>query len=380
MTLAEFLARADHLMRPFVALLPPHTAVQLYSQGRNFFLEQLFADAPPPYTPPQELATELWGLRFRSSLFNAAGIFKNGEGYDMVYRQGAGAYLAGTTTTYPRTGNSKAGIAKPFAPYPRSRSASNWLGLPNAGHAEVAKRLSGLPRYNDFPIGVSIMAAPESSGRAALEELVEAIQMYASARVDFIELNESCPNTSHSDEHKSWDAMVERLEFLAEHALRKRTQRLPIIVKYSSDTQQEQIAPLMDILNTLGYDGVNFGNTSTRYVHHAERIHHSERRLYDYFTQTFGGGVSGEVVKGDALACVHHAAEYCRTLRHDREFHVISTGGIAIAEDVRTAQQAGASVCQWYTGYFAQFAVHGHGVYRHINEALSRVGGMNNRL
>jgi dihydroorotate dehydrogenase len=370
LTLAELLARTDHYIRPLMALLPPHIAVQVYSQGRNYFLENFFADTPPIYAPRKAHEIVLWGLRFRSPICNAAGIFKNGEGYDMVYRQGAGAYLAGTTTTYPRSGNTKAGIAKPFAPYPRSHSASNWLGLPNDGHTAVAQRLAQLPRYENFPIGVSIMSAPESSGQAALEELVQAMHEYDSARIDFIELNESCPNTSNSDEHKSWSAMVERLHFLSEHFLHKRTRRLPIIVKYSSDTDIAQIAPLIDILRSLGYDGINIGNTSTRYAHHAESIHSHEKKLYEYFTQTFGGGVSGVPVKASALSCVRVAAEHCRTISHEREFHIISTGGIETAYDVRTAQVSGAALCQWYTGYFAQFAKHGHNVYQHIYEAL----------
>lgn len=370
LTLAELLARADHHIRPLMALLPPRVAVQMYSQGRNYFLEIFFTDVPPLYTPPKAHEITLWGLRFRSPIFNAAGIFKNGEGYDMVYRQGAGAYLAGTTTTYPRVGNSKAGIAKPFAPYPRSQSASNWLGLPNDGHTAVAERLAQLPRYENFPIGVSIMSAPESSGQAALEELVQAMNTYDTARVDFIELNESCPNTSHSDEHKSWSAMVERLHFLSDHFLQKRARRLPIIVKYSGDTDTSQIPPLVDTLRSLGYDGINFGNTSTRYAYHADKIHPSEQKLYAYFTQTFGGGVSGEPVKADALSCVRIATEHCHAMPHEQEFHVMSTGGIATAQDIRIAQEHGASLCQWYTGYFSAFATHGHNVYRSVYEAL----------
>ena len=44
--------------------------------------------------------------------WNATGMFKQGEGYDMVFRQGAGGYLSGTTTAHKRIGNVRNGIAK----------------------------------------------------------------------------------------------------------------------------------------------------------------------------------------------------------------------------------------------------------------------------
>jgi dihydroorotate dehydrogenase len=365
MTLAELLARCDHAVRPAMAFLPPHLAVRVYSAARNYFLDQFFSDIPTPYTPLQKHHVVLWGLHFRSPIFNSAGIFKNAEGYDMVYRQGAGAYLAGTTTTYPRLGNTKNGIAKPFAPYPRSYAGSNWLGLPNDGHHAVAERLAGLPRYDHFPIGVSIMAAPESSGRSAVDELVSAFHLYDAAGVDFIELNESCPNTTHSDEHKSWSAMVERLQFLSEHFLHHRTRRLPVIVKFSTDTDRQQIAPLIDCLIAQQYDGINIGNTSTQYHTHRHHIHPSEESLYRYFTETFGGGVSGLPLAESAQTLCRAAVEHYRTHhREAREFHVIQTGGIRTLHDIRTAQAHGVALCQWYTGYFEQFARVGHQVYQ----------------
>lgn len=44
----------------------------------------------------------MWGIKFRNSLYNSAGMFKNGEGYDLVSKIGAGAYLGGTSTHNPR--------------------------------------------------------------------------------------------------------------------------------------------------------------------------------------------------------------------------------------------------------------------------------------
>ncbi len=364
--LAEFLATADSYARPLVMRFPPRLATKLYSTVRNGFLAQFVTEKPSVYEPPAENARTLWGIRFRSGIMNAAGIFKNGEGVETCFRQGAGAYLAGTTTAHSRTGNIRNGIAKPFLPYPRSGAASNWLGLPNEGHAAVAKRLANAVRYEGFPLGASLMIAPESSGKTALEELAEGMRLYNKAGMDFLEINESCPNVAHGN--TTVEAISERLEYVAQSILRKRSRNLPVIVKFSTDTALEDVPKLLDVLFTLGFDGVNFGNTSTRYAEHHTAIASQERPAFDYFTQTFGGGVSGTPLRASSLALVSLASEYCRQHPPQHEFHIIRTGGISTRADVEESWTVGAALCQWYTGYFEGFARHGHGVYKRMYE------------
>jgi hypothetical protein len=73
--------------------------VKMYAEGRLKFLEKLKQEIPlERYEPPEELARTVWGVRFRTPIMNAAGMFKNGECYDMVAMQGAGAYVGGTGT------------------------------------------------------------------------------------------------------------------------------------------------------------------------------------------------------------------------------------------------------------------------------------------
>ncbi|MCU0425547.1 MAG: hypothetical protein MUF71_07970 [Candidatus Kapabacteria bacterium] len=363
-TTAETIARLDHIARPFMVHLPPQMATHVYSSGRNVFLSALASEKPAPQHVPEEHRRTLWGLHFRAGLLNAAGMFKNGESYDVAFRQGAGGYLAGTTTAHPRTGNTRNGITKPFAPYPRSRAASNWLGLPNDGHAAVAKRLAAFERHEDFPIGASLMTAPESSGKAALEELVKGMRLYAEARVDFLEINESCPNVAHGS--SSLEAITERLEYISIEFLRKRSDALPVVVKFSTDTAKADVEPLLRILCTLGFDGVNFGNTSINYAVHRTALHSDEQALFDYFTQTFGGGVSGEPLRASSLDLVRFANDILRQNPPSQEFHIIRTGGVASQLDMEESFSAGASLCQWYTGYFERFAEDGHRLYARL--------------
>ncbi len=361
---ASLLARLDSIVRPFAVRLPPALAVRAYSQARQFLLRILVNDRPAAFEPPAEQRRVLWGIPFRSAIFNAAGMYKNGEGYEVSARQGAGAYLAGTTTTFPRAGNAKAGISLPFAPYPTSGTASNWLGLPNRGHAEVARRLASLERIGGCPVGISIMSAPESSGKKALAELADAMALFDKAGVDFIELNESCPNAGHA--HTDLNDLAERLEYLSTAVLRRRRRQLPVIVKFSTDTEPGRIPELIDMLLALNYDGINFGNTSTEYALHRAEIAPADRPLYDYFTSAFGGGLSGRVLKPYSLLRASMAASYIAEKRPGREFHIIRTGGIESAGDLAESDRAGISLNQWYTGYFERFARDGHNVYRSL--------------
>ena len=309
----------------------------------------------------------MWGdMVFRSPLLNAAGMFKQGEGRAVALAQGAGGYVAGTTTARPRTGNLAGGVFQPFAPYPRSGAASNFLGLPNPGHQAVAARLASFERSPGFPIGASVAVGPESGVDESTRrrELIDGLEGYAAAGVDFLEINESCPNTEDGD--GDWARLADRLEHLDSAFLSKRDRRLPVVVKLSLDTAPDQIPRLVALLEGCGFDGVNFGNTSVAYDSLAPAIRPHERRLFEHFTRTFGGGVSGRPLHATMLECVRRAAR----ARSGPDFAIIATGGIETGGDVVAAQSAGADLCQWYTGYFDALGRDGHRVYQRLYTAL----------
>lgn len=362
------LARLERRMRPLLARLPASLAVRMASAGRRRFIEALGAYQPRVSTRvPGHLAVTLWGdVVFRAPLLNAAGMWKLGEGHAVALAQGAGGYLAGTTTSRPRPGNASNGVLQPFAPYPRSGAASNWLGLPNDGHHAVAERLARIERVTGFPIGASVAIGPEPGVDEATrrQELVDGMVAHARAGVDFLELNESCPNTE--DGEGGWQRLAERLAYLEAAFLSRRQRNVPVVVKLSLDTGPAQIPRMVELLETHGFDGVNFGNTSVAYDALASSIKPRERKLFEHFTSTFGGGVSGRPLNAIMLECVRRAAR----ARSRREFAVIATGGIEAAGDVVAAQSAGADLCQWYTGYFEALGRDGRRVYQRLYSAL----------
>ncbi len=362
---ATDLARWERRLRRWLTRLPPETVVREYSAGRLGFLERLREEVvQTPFTPPEELKRELWGIPFRSPIMNAAGMFKNGDCYAMVANQGAAAYHGGTGTWNGRTGNDKNGIHLPFVPYPKSGAGSNWLGLPNDGDELNARKATFLERVAGTPIGWSVMGSPDLQGEEKLRHLVKSMILYEKAGVDFLEINESCPNTGHGKPQD--DDLANRLRYIKTHFLDRRERRLPVIVKFSNDTELEQLPALLDLVFKCGYDGVNFGNSSTKYTLRREKIAEKERALYDYFTQTFGGGITGRPLKESSLELAARAVEYTKAGPPAQEFHVIRTGGIESWNDIQASEAAGIKLNQWYGGYFENFALHGHAVYKEL--------------
>ncbi|MDA3844334.1 MAG: hypothetical protein PF588_08220 [Candidatus Kapabacteria bacterium] len=371
MTKTELLSRIDSKFRPMmVQFLPANFYSYLYSNGRKSFINMLASEIPQNVIVPTRHSKILWDIEFQSNLFNAAGMFKKGEAYYTVAAQGAGAYLAGTTTARYRRGNEKKGILHPFASYPQSAAALNWMGLPNEGHEVVAKRISGLDKQAGCPIGVSIGSSPEDTGLTALNGVLDGFRLYDKAGADFIELNESCPNVVHEHDNNSeggLDSMlVERLEFISENFLSIRDRNLPVILKISTDTEKELIPLLINKLSELEFDGINIGNTSTDYESARTMIAPNEMKTFDYFTKTFGGGLSGRPLKKKSLELSALASEYISQSNIGREFHVIRTGGVENAGDLSRSEKAGVALNQWFTGYFDAFSLRGHKLYEEL--------------
>lgn len=369
MSLIEILAKSEFALRTVSRVLPPSLVVRAFTAGRNVFLPRFALDVPQrAFMPSPDQGVTAWGLTFRMPIWNAAGMFKKGLGYEMVAAQGAGAYVAGTTTSRPRKGNVVGRMAWPSTQYPYSHSASNWMGLPNEGHAVVATRLSKVQKVSGCPLGASLSAEPSLESATAIAELIHGMQMYADAGVDYLELNESCPNVpGHVGQAALDDELLHRLDNVASKFLVQRARSLPVVVKLSTDTSVAQLPLLLQALIERGFDGVVLGNTSTRYADLRPHVHEADRALFDYFTSTFGGGVSGGLLRTSSLASCYAARQAIDQLRPEQEFHVIRCGGVATAADIQESRNAGIHLNQWYVGYFEGFAAHGHDVYRELS-------------
>lgn len=368
MTLCELLAKLDYTLRPLIINNAPQLGSQIYSCSRKVFLSMLASESfDTPNLTPEEYSKTLWGIKFRNSLFNAAGMYKYGEGYYTAYMQGAGAYFCGTATPNERAGNSKNGIKHPFISYPKSESASNWMGLPNLGFNVLARSVDKIKKREGCPIGVSISADPDDKTPNATLDVIEGLRLFQTTQADFIELNESCPNVPHQcdiDVDSGLDKLlIARLERISKEFISKKDRNLPIIVKFSNDTDVALVPKLLSLLTDLNFDGVNFGNTSTDYENIINNLKPRDVDAFRYFTETFGGGVSGAVIKGKSFNLSKAATEYLQGKELKSEFHLIRTGGIQNIDDLKSSEEIGVSLNQWYTGYFEAFASFGHQLY-----------------
>lgn len=358
-----FLSKTYHRLLPVIRQLPLHWQVKIAAMGRGYFMQN-FVVAPKkiPYIPEDKLSIKMWGIDFRAPLANAAGMFKNGEGYDVVASLGAGAYIGGTSTANSRLGNSKLGIKTPFISLPKAHIAINWLGLPNYGDKILSQKTLTKNKIKGCPIGWSLMKSPDYTEKDGLTQLIESLWLYQdNLQIDFIEINESCPNIKLSGA-----SIIPRLEQIATKFLAQRQRNLPVIVKLPPDLNEDNLEVLVTELVRLNYDGINIGNSSTIYNDVRQYINSTDYPIFDYFTTEFGGGCSGIALKEKSLALGKSAVKIVEKLNPSQEFHVIRTGGIDSATDLEKSRQAGISFNQWYTGFFDNYNEAGENVYANL--------------
>ena len=180
--------------------------------------------------------------------------------------------------------------------------------------------------------------------------------------------NKSCPNTGEGK--PNYEIVKEDLKYFSEHFLQRRERKLPTGIKWSNDTKVEDVPRILDMMFESGYDFVEFGNTSTDYKGLRDSIVERERKLYDYFTSTFGGGVSGHPLRTRSLLLCTAAMQYLRAGPPKQEFHVWRTGGIDCGNDIKESDKIGVSLNLWYLGYWENFAKHGHEVYKELYKEL----------
>lgn len=366
------ISRLESKLRPIMTKIPNELFVSFYSNQKKKFLQNFAADYSKfdleiENYPP----LKIWDLEFSFPLFNSAGMFKKAEAYYTVAKQGAGAWLAGTSTGLKRQGNFRNGVLHPFSAFPRSGSSLNWMGLPNESHEVLAKRISRLEKQKGTPIGVSLSTDSVVSEKKALELLVDGLKTYEKAGVDFFEINESCPNVQEGHEiinDRLDESLIKRLEFISENFIKVKDKRSPLIVKLSLDTDIDLIDPMVKILIDLGFDGINLGNTSTNYSEIEKQININERNLFNHFIKTFGGGASGRPLKNKSLNLASKAVQASNNT--SSEFKIIRTGGIENVEDLKSSLNNGIELNQWYTGYFSAFSIYGHKLYNHFKKQM----------
>ena len=337
-----FLGKIEHKLRPLMAsLLPACCITKCYSGTRNWYIKKL-GSLNIETVEGNFHSKELCGLTFRNDLGNAAGFDKDGSLLAFNYKLGAGFALVGTVLNKPHTGNLISAFGKkanPWVPLPKNDSAINSLGLPSKG---IDKTLDNIKAFQDkyqpinFPVGLSIMGHPLENGEEKLRGVLDCVKK-ALPIVDFIEINESCPNVKHGDDDKG--AFKQRIDAIMST---RGSDGTPIFVKLGKIGDVETT---VQALVEAEVDGLVGLNTQTDYEHYRNRLE-GDFKIYDYYTKNHRGGLSGKIIKEHAFSEMHKVSEFVKA--NELKLKLIHVGGISQKKDVIESRKH-FDLREWYT-------------------------------
>jgi len=359
------LARVEHRVRPILAsALPPKKFIELYSSTRTWFLDMLASSNPCASVPsnPVELKGEKYSLRFRNGLSNAAGFDKNGSLLPFNYLLGAGYAVVGTVLDRPHEGNlipAYGKLVNPWAPLPHSKSAINTLGVPSKGVDVIVRNILEFRdafEPENFPIGASVMAHPKSTDAWQNPRSVADCVQKLLPVVDFIELNESCPNT-----HQNGDLELRMGVALGcrDDYFDKTGKYVPILVKIRNAGDANYT---VEVFTRLKVDGLVLTNTQIDYDEIRKRLHPKDLKIFERYMEISGwyakdasgnplrGGVSGRVIKESSFREVARASSAIE--KQSSQLQLIHVGGIENQADIkRSGAIPYVALQEWYTGF-----------------------------
>ncbi|MFB6297899.1 MAG: quinone-dependent dihydroorotate dehydrogenase [Salinirussus sp.] len=268
------------------------------------------------------LRTEVFGLEFPTPVGVAAGFDKNGEVTHCLADLGFGFTEVGTVTPYPQSGNDRPRLFR----LPEDGGMINRLGFNSQGADRVRRRFQELGRPA-VPIGLNIGKMNTSGETEAIEDYRRVFDRL-SAYPDYFVVNVSCPNTP--EEFAEDDP--EHVERIFETLDDENDADDPMLVKVGPDSTPEALAELVDIVESVGFDGIVATNTTTDHSGLSGR-HRGET-----------GGVSGRPLEATATETV-------RTLAGLTDLPIVGVGGVRDAAGAYAKIRAGASLVQLYTGF-----------------------------
>ncbi len=321
--------KAYRLLRSLLFQLPPELAHRVTLEG----LERLHASG---LLRCQRAVTErpvnAMGLCFPNPVGLAAGLDKDARHVEALAALGFGFIEVGTVTPLPQPGSPSPRLFR----LPKREALINRMGFNSEGLERVVRRLKSLRLCWRGILGVNLglnRDTPPEEAAAAFAASMGAVQDTAS----YITLNLSSPNTPGLRELQEPAALDTLLEALSETRLRlveANGRRVPLAVKLSPDTGNEDLRKVAAILLHHEVDGVIATNTTTSRRSVTGLPHAGEK-----------GGLSGAPLGPRALECTRILSEELG----DR-VTIIASGGIADAAVAAERAAAGARLVQLYTG------------------------------
>jgi dihydroorotate dehydrogenase len=285
------------LVKPILFSLDPELAHDISLQT----LQQLHRILP---TNRIEKPTRVMGLDFPNPVGLAAGLDKNADYLDRVFRLS------------------------------RHQSLINRMGFNNNGVDHLLERVGDKSR--DFVLGINIGKNLSTPVEQALSDYCLVYEKVYS-KADYITINISSPNTPGLRDLQNEAALDDLLAGISQLRARLEDQHQfhrPLAVKLSPDLGHDAIPVIADLLRKYAVDGVIATNTTV-----------SRDRVEGHKLSDQKGGLSG-------VALQHKSRQLLRAFYGELgdDIPIISVGGIDSVEEAKLRFELGAKLIQIYTG------------------------------
>ncbi|MCU0449438.1 MAG: quinone-dependent dihydroorotate dehydrogenase [Bernardetiaceae bacterium] len=338
------------LIRPLLFWFPPerihHWVFDLLKVLLAWPGAKTLARAVYGYQSPR-LAQQFWGLHFPNPVGLAAGFDKDARLIDELACLGFGFIEIGTLTPRPQPGNPPPRLFR----LPQDQALINRLGFNNGGVAAAVARLRR--RRSQVLVGGNLGKNKDTPNQQAQLDYEKVFaELYPV--VDYFVVNVSSPNTPGLRELQEKEPLTALLKALKAQNLAT-GQPKPLLLKIAPDLTNPQLDDIVDIVQTVGIDGLIATNTTI--------ARDGLLTPAPALTAIGAGGLSGQPLR-------HRATEVICYLRQRLGPGpvIVGVGGIYTAADAIEKLQAGANLLQLYTG----FVYEGPGVVKRINRGLDR--------
>lgn len=305
------------------------------------------------------LAKTAFGLSFKNPVGLGAGFDKNAAYLRELEVLGFGFVEIGTVTPKPQTGNEKPRLFRLV----QDKALINRMGFNNEGVDVIANRLqqwrttqkqgnkeekpSSLPMLIGGNIGKNKITPNEDAWKD-YEICFKALHPY----VDFFVVNVSSPNTPGLRELQEKDALKKILTHLQTQNELFQTRR-PILLKIAPDLTTEQIDDVLQLAQEIKLDGLVASNTT---------ISRDGLRTSTQEIERIGaGGLSGAPVRQRSTQIVQYIHE-----KTGGSVPVIGSGGIFTGTQAQEKLQAGATLCEVWTGFIYEGPSIAHNICNHL--------------
>lgn len=281
------------------------------------------------------LRQDVCGITFPNPVGLGAGYDKWGAAVSGWHALGFGFVEVGTVTPQAQEGNPRPRLFR----LPDDDALINRMGFNNDGAPATARRLAAAARggwLRRIPVGVNIGKLKETpAGGAAADyaAVIDRLWPYAA----YIAVNVSSPNTPGLRDLQESSQLAGILDAVVslnhDKASLTGMRSRPVFVKVAPELTGEQTDAVVDLLGTVGADGIIVCNTTTR----RDGLR-SPAALRDE-----QGGLSGRPLAAPSLAMLE------RVVARAPHVPVISVGGVFDADEAWRRLRAGARLVQVWT-------------------------------